>query len=120
MKKSLHLLIFSLLFAMSAFGQTVYEDFEGGASDIAWAGLNSLVYTGPVANPAKDTVNNSDNVGKWANSGTSDFCFALGDLASPADLSVNNTMTIKIWAPFAPTRALIKLEGGGKAIEKFI
>ena len=100
--------------------QTVYEDFEGGSAKISWATFNGLTYEGPVANPSKDAVNGSDFVGKFSNDGVSDFCFGLGTMPAPADLSTNNLMKIKIWAPYAPTRALFKFEGGGAAIEQFI
>ncbi|HMU03971.1 MAG TPA: hypothetical protein PJ990_10120, partial [Saprospiraceae bacterium] len=112
-----------LLFTFAAFtmnGQTIYEDFEGGAAKIAWEAVNGLAYEGPVANPSKDAVNESDFVGKFSNNGVSDFCFGLGTMSSPADLSKMNLMKIKIWSPTAPTRALFKFEGGGAAIEKFI
>jgi hypothetical protein len=117
-----HLLIYILVVSswctMSA--QTIYEDFEDGSAKISWATFNGMVYEGPFANPDKDAVNGSDFVGKFTNDGVSDFCFGLGTIASPADLSTNNLMKIKIWAPFAPTRALFKFEGGGAAIEQFI
>ncbi len=112
-----------LLFTFAAFtmnGQTIYEDFEGGAAKITWEAVNGLSYEGPVANPSKDVVNESDFVGKFSNNGVSDFCFGLGTMASPADLSQLNLMKIKIWSPVAPSRALLKFEGGGAAIEKFI
>lgn len=117
-----HLLLFFLvtISIVTTNAQTIYEDFEGGAAKISWAAVNGLVYEGPVANPAKDAVNGSDFVGKFVNDGVSDFCFGLGTMSTPADLSVNNLMKIKIWAPTAPTRALFKFEGGGAAIEKFI
>ncbi|MBK9736404.1 MAG: hypothetical protein IPO92_16185 [Saprospiraceae bacterium] len=101
-------------------GQTIYEDFEGGASKITWNAVNGLTYEGPIANPGKDPVNTSDFVGKFTNDGIGDFCFGLGEFASPADLSKNNLMKIKIWAPYAPTRALLKFEGGGEAVQKYI
>lgn len=116
-----HLLVWVLLISgvLTTQAQITYEDFEGGASKITWNALNGLVYEGPIANPAKDAVNSSDFVGKFTNDGISDFCFGLGDFATPADLSQFNLMKIKIWSPVA-TRALLKFEGGGTAIEKFI
>ncbi|MBC7885534.1 MAG: T9SS type A sorting domain-containing protein [Saprospiraceae bacterium] len=112
-----------ILFVCAAFAlnsQVIYEDFEGGAAKITWNAINGLTYEGPVSNPSKDAVNGSDFVGKFTNDGISDFCFGLGDLSANADLSQYNLMKIKIWSPVAPTRALLKFEGGGKAIEKFI
>lgn len=116
-----HLLIYILLISSwcTLNSQTIYEDFEGGSAKVSWATFNGMVYEGPIANPDKNG-NSSDFVGKFVNDGVADFCFGLGTLSAPADLSVNNLMKIKIWAPFAPTRALLKFEGGGAAIEKFI
>jgi Secretion system C-terminal sorting domain len=112
-----------LLIALAAFtmnGQTIYEDFEGGAAKITWEAFNGLSYEGPIANPGKDAANESDFVGKFSNDGISDFSFGLGTMASPADLSQMNLMKIKIWSPIAPVRALLKFEGGGAPVEKFI
>ena len=116
-----HLLVWVLFmtYCFNSNAQIIYEDFEGGASKITWNAANGLVYEGPIANPGKDAVNSSDFVGKFTNDGVSDFCFGLGDFAAPADLSQFNLMKIKIWSPVA-TRALLKFEGGGAAIEKFI
>jgi len=116
-----HLLVWVLLIsaALTTNAQIIYEDFEGGSAKITWNAINGLTFEGPVANPAKDAVNESDFVGKFVNDGISDFCFGLGDFASPADLSQFNLMKIKIWSSVV-TRALFKFEGGGAAIEKFI
>lgn len=114
-----HLLICAMIFFTfeHADAQRVYEDFEGG-SKANWQAINGLAYES-VPNPSKDAVNGSDNVGRFSNNGNSDFCFGLGDIAPNADLSSLNYITIKIWSP-STTRALLKFEGGGKAIEKFI
>lgn len=116
------LLLCSILFAvgLNLKAQTVYEDFEGSTPDLTWTTFNGLVFEGPVANPSKDAVNGSDNVGKFVNDGEHDFCFGIGTTAVPVDLSTRNLVSIKIYAPYAPARALFKMEGGGKAIEKFI
>lgn len=116
-----HLLVWVLLISgvLTTQAQIIYEDFEGGAAKITWNAVNGLAYEGPIANPSKDAVNSSDFVGKFTNDGISDFCFGLGTFAAPADLSQFNLMKIKIWSPVA-TRALLKFEGGGAAIEKFI
>ncbi|MBK8700060.1 MAG: T9SS type A sorting domain-containing protein [Saprospiraceae bacterium] len=115
---------FTLLMLM-AFGlfrlqAQVYEDFDTGTAKLPWAAVNGATYGGAVANPAKDAVNDSDHVGKLSNNDQSDFCFLLTDLPAPADLSVNNLLKMKLWSPIAPTRILLKFEGGGKAVEKFV
>ncbi len=121
MKHLLSSLVLCIMCMSTAvYSQVVYEDFEGGASKVAWAPLNGLAYEGPVANPAKDAVNSSDNVGKFSNDGIGDFCFGLGTLTTSADLSVFNLMKIKIWSPVAPTTALLKFEGPNGNVEKFI
>ncbi len=98
--------------------QFVYEDFEGGVADVSWAGLNGL-YNGVVVNPAPDGVNSSGFVGSYTNDVAFDFCFALGTLVSPADLTKFNLIKMKVWSPLAPTQVLFKFEGGGNAVEMF-
>ncbi len=119
MKRATHFILFFLFITQIITAQTVYEDFEGGAL-ITWEALNGIAYDGVVDNPSKDAVNGSDFVGQFTNDGIGDFNFALGTLTAPADLSTNNLFTIKIWAPYAPSRLLFKMEGGGSAVEKFI
>lgn len=116
MKKAL-LLLFALLFSFTMAYSQVYEDFEGGAKQ-TWNPVNGVTYEA-VANPAKDAVNDSDNVGKLVNSATADFNFIICDLPAPADLSKNSTFKMKVWSPI-PTKVLFKLEGGGKQTEKFL
>lgn len=111
------LLLLTGLWGASA--QVVYEDFEGGAADLGWTGLNGT-YNGAVANPSPDAVNGSAWVGSYSNSPTFDFCFALANFASAVDLSEANQFSMKIWSPTAPCKALLKFEGGGKSVEKFV
>ena len=73
------------VFALFSYGQTVYEDFEGGTADISWEGLNGT-YNGVIANPDQSGINTSGFVGSYTNNAEFDFCFALGTLAAPADL----------------------------------
>lgn len=118
MMKQILLLLMLCCIAWTTEAQKIYEDFEGGTSKAAWTPFNGLAYEA-VANPSKDAVNGSDFVGKFTNDGISDFCFGLADIGTPADLSELNLIKIKIWSPVA-TKALLKFEGGGKFIEKFI
>jgi len=109
-----------LLGILGANAQVTYEDFEGGMSDLAWAGVNGT-YNGAINNPDKSGANTSDGVGSYTNAPASDFCFALYTFPAALDLSENNQFKIKIWSPTAPNKALFKLEGpGGPAIEKFL
>jgi hypothetical protein len=111
------LLMFGIL---GAHAQVTYEDFEGGASDLAWIGLNGT-YNGAVANPDQSGVNTSAGVGSYSNAAAFDFCFALYTFPTTLDISENNQFKMKIWSPTAPCQALFKLEGpGGPAVEKFV
>lgn len=113
------LLLFLFLFTLHALpAQIVYEDFDGGVADVAWVGLNG-VYNGAVVNPAPDAVNSSDFVGSYTNDENFDFCFALGTLGEPADLSKFNLVKMKVWSPLAGIQVLFKFEGGGNAVEMF-
>lgn len=112
-------LIMFLMLGILSVNAQVYEDFEGGAK-LPWVSFNGAGFEGGIANPAKDAVNDSDFVGKLSNNDQSDFCFLLADLPGAADLSVKNLLKMKVWSPIAPTRILLKFEGGGKAVEKFV
>lgn len=112
------LLLFCFISWVSLRAQVPYEDFEGGIADVAWVGLNGT-YDGVVANPDADIVNESEFVGSYTNDATFDFCFALGTLGGPADLSKFNLVKMKVWSPIAPTQVLLKFEGGGNAVEMF-
>jgi len=117
MKKGL-LFILLLTSLTLAKAQVVYEDFEGGVSDLAWSGLNGS-FDGVVANPAPDAVNGSAFVGQYTNNIGFDFCFGLGALATAPNLTKFNLIKMKVWSPVAPTKVLFKFEGGGNAVEMF-
>ena len=107
---------FSLSWAQA---QIIYEDFEGGTADLPWAGINGT-YDGVVANPDATGINTSAFVGSYTLNDASDFNFAIADLSAPADMAAYGFVKVKIWSPFAPTQALLKFEGSGPAVEKFI
>ncbi|MDQ3015323.1 MAG: hypothetical protein M3R25_01180, partial [Bacteroidota bacterium] len=116
-----NLILLFLLFVSLSWVQAqtiVYEDFEGGTADIAWAGINGS-YDGVVSNPAQDAVNGSAFVGSYTNNALFDFNFALGTLSGPVDLSQLNLVKMKVWSPIAPIQVLFKFEGGGNAVEMF-
>lgn len=113
--------LLAFLISFTFFGlraQVQYEDFEGGVADVAWEGLNGT-YNGPVANPDVSGLNTTEWVGSYTNDPAFDFCFALGTLAAPVDLSQFNLIKMKVWSPIAPTQVLFKFEGGGSAVEMF-
>ena len=116
--KNVLLLLFFLLTIQLLDAQITYEDFEGGTADVAWAGLNGT-YDGVIVNPAPDAVNGSSFVGSYTNNENFDFCFALGTLGAPANLSKFNLIKMKVWSPLAPCKVLFKFEGGGNAVEMF-
>jgi hypothetical protein len=115
MRRFLLIPLLLLPWVLSLKAQVVLEDFEGGTADLTWSGLNGD-FNGVVANPDPNSVNASAFVGSYTNNDTFDYNFALGTLAAPLDLSVNNQFSIQLWAPTA-TQVLFKLEGGGNQIE---
>ncbi len=117
MKRSL-LFLLSLLTFAGLRAQVLYEDFEGGVADIDWIGLNGT-YNGAILNPDASGLNTSEYVGSYTNSPDFDFCFALGTLAQPVDLSKFNLIKMKVWSPIAPIQVLFKFEGGGNQVEMF-
>lgn len=111
------LLLFGIL---SASAQVAYEDFEGGAADLAWVGLNGT-FNGAITNPDQSGANTSAGVGSYTNNPAVDFSFALYTFPSTLDISTFNQFKMKIWSPTAPCKALLKLEGpGGPGVEKII
>src|SRR6187551_710713 len=114
--KNVFLLLFFLLTFQLLDAQVSYEDFEGGAADIGWTGLNGT-YNGVIVNPSPDAVNGSGFVGSYTNDELSNYSFALGSLVAPVDLSKFNLVKLKVWSPIAPTKVLFKFEGGGKNVE---
>jgi hypothetical protein len=116
--KNVILLFFLFISITGLRAQITYEDFEGGTADISWAGLNGI-YNGVVANPNPDALNESEFVGSYTNVGTFDFCFALGTLTGPADLTKFNLLKMKVWSPIAGIQVLLKFEGGGNFVEQY-
>lgn len=97
----------------------VFETFEGATAALPWAGLNGT-YNGQVDNPDADAVNTSDKVGSYTNNPAFDFNFALANTGGPVDISEINSFKLKVWSPTAPSQILLKLEGSGPAVEKFV
>lgn len=110
-------LFFTFLCFISITKAQVYEDFESGGK-LSWTIFNGQAFS-TVANPDKSGINTSENVGKLDNDGVGDFNFILAEFAAPADLSKNNLLRMKVWSPIV-TKVLLKYEGPGQAVEKFI
>ncbi len=117
MKKYLLSLFLAALGCFGLHAQIVYEDFEGGTSDLAWAAANGT-YNGVIPNPAKDAVDGSDYVGSYTKSGMNSYSlFWVPSLAQPLDISEYNQFKLKVWCSTA-TPVLLKFEGTGQAVEK--
>ena len=112
------LLLIAMCFTLSwATAQVTYENFEG--TPLPWNGINGT-YDGAVANPDQLGINTSAMVGSYTTNDASDFNFAIADLTAPADMANYGLVKVKIWSPIAPTQCLLKFEGSGPAVEKFI
>jgi hypothetical protein len=109
---------FDAVLATKAQSKT-FESFEGAVTGLPWVGLNGT-YNGVVDNPDMDAVNMSAKVGSYTNSTAFDFNFALANTGAPVDISELNQFTLKAWSPIAPTKILLKLEGGGQQVEKIV
>ncbi len=109
------LFLFALLVMLGYFGmnaQIVYEDFEGGTSDLAWQQFDGT-YNGVIPNPAPDAVNSSGFVGSYTKAaGFSYSLFGVPALAQPLDLTGYNRFKLKVWCSQA-TPVLLKFEGVG-------
>lgn len=110
------------LFAMLCFGnlsaQVVLEDFEGGVADLSWEAFEG-VYDGAVMNTADTLLNTSEWCGQYTKAGDRAFSFFRAQVTEALDLSTNNQFSIQINAG-AATQLLLKLEGGGNAIEQTV
>jgi hypothetical protein len=118
MKKNiLFTFLFLCAFVPLTQAQICYTNFEGGAGDLAWAGIDGTL-TAPIANPTPNSINSSANCAKYIKSGSLAYSLLLADKGTPFDLSTLNQFKLKILAS-APTQVLLKLEGPGQAVEKF-
>jgi hypothetical protein len=117
MKKFFLLMLLAAFCVAGANAQIIYEDFEGGTSDLAWQQFDGT-YNGVIANPGPDAVNGSAFVGSYTKgAGFGYSLFGVPALAQPLDLSEFNQFKLKVWCSTA-TPVLLKFEGTGPAIEK--
>src|SRR5687768_8189666 len=84
------------------------DDFECNRNATYVNGWDSLTV---VNNPEPNTVNNSAKVGKYADPIAEPWATLLIDYQNPMNLTVNNQLKAKIWAP-REVPILFKLEGG--------
>ena len=89
---------------------TIIDDFECQRNATYGAGFDSLTV---IANPDKSGINTSDSVGRYTDENTA-FASLVIDYNGPIDLSTNNQICMKVWAPVAGN-LLFKLEGGTSA-----
>ena len=93
-----------------------YETFEDGLG-LPWNGIDGE-FTGPVANPGPNRVNDSDSCGRYVKSDATAYSLLLADNGDDAfDLSARNQFSVQVYAT-AATQILMKLEGDGGAIEQ--
>lgn len=119
MKQKIFTLLLLLLGWAGVNAQIVYEDFEGGASDLPWSAADGT-YNGVIANPGADAVNSSAFVGSYTKgAGFGYSLFWVPSLAQPLDLSEYNKFKLKVWCATA-TPILLKFEGTGQAVEKLV
>ncbi len=113
MKK--HVLLF-IAFMVSGLvmSQVIWEDFEDGGN-LEWTAGNG-VYNGVVANPDTSGINKSDSVGSYTKESGRGFSLFRVQMDTPFDISENNIFRMQVWSPVA-TEVLLKLEGGGNAVE---
>ncbi|MGB3545985.1 MAG: T9SS type A sorting domain-containing protein [Saprospiraceae bacterium] len=105
--------LFALTSALTA--QVVIEDFEG--TPLGWGGDGT--FNGAIDNPDPDQTNMSAQVGSYTKSDMTGFSLLIATLPAPLDLSVNNKISIDVYAAVA-TKFIFKLEGGGQSFEETI
>ncbi len=89
---------------------TVIDDFECQRNATYEAGFDSLMV---IANPDKSGINTSDSVGRYTDENTA-FAALVIDYNAALNLSVNNRICMKVWAPVTGN-LLVKLQGGSSA-----
>lgn len=115
------LFLSTLLVALGYFGanaQILYEDFEGGTSDLAWTAADGT-YNGVVANPAPDAVNGSAFVGSYTKGAGFGYSLFWVQNVPALDLVQYNRFKLKVWCSVA-TPVLLKFQGPGQAVEKTV
>ena len=88
--------------------KTIIDDFECQRNATYAGTWDSLSV---VTNPDKNALNGSEKVGKLVDAVDEEYAFLMADYQNPMDLSVNNTVRMKIWSPKLG-KHLFKMEGG--------
>ncbi len=87
---------------------SLWDDFECQRNSTYGGSWDSLSV---VANPDKNSLNNSTKVGKYIDPVDEEWAHLLFDFQNPIDLSKKNNIRMKIWSPKVG-KHLFKLEGG--------
>ena len=95
----------------------IIDDYECQRNASYGGGWDILT---PIANPDASGINTSSMVGEYIDPIGEPFAALVVDYQNPLDLSLNNQVKAKIWAP-KTGQMLFKLEGGvSPPVEKFI
>ncbi len=106
-----------------SFGQVTLEDFEDGGkfqwNNMAGDSTLTIVDNPAVADTTMDplNLNRSAKAGSYTKVAGRGYSLLITTLPAPLDLSTNNKFTVQVFAAKA-SKVLLKLEGGGKAIEQ--
>lgn len=96
----------------------VLEDFESGTPVLTWDAPDGT-FSGAVANPDVGFANPSAFVGAYDKAAGIAYSLFRAQLGTPLDLTTNHQLSLRV-NPGAATRLLVKLEGGGQAIERAV
>ncbi|WP_435416661.1 T9SS type A sorting domain-containing protein [Polaribacter aestuariivivens] len=110
MKKTI-LFLFGLLVTQMSFAQSNCEDPVLANFEC----VNTLALPGTVtrvANTFSGGVNQTANIGQYADNGNAGFDALILDYGSVIDLTTNNRLKIKLYSPDRSIQIVAKLEGG--------
>ncbi len=88
---------------------TLLDDFECQRNATYGVGFDSLT---AVPNPDASGINTSSTVGRWGDPPNNNFSALVLDYEVNVDLTTNNQLNAKVWAPAGATTMGFKLEGG--------
>lgn len=116
-------LLLSLMVLLTATGfmkAQINENFESGTASLNWEALDGT-WSGVVANPKPNVVNNSTKVGRYIKRDSSAYSLFWAKFTTPINLTTNNRFKINVLANKAGT-LIFKMEGpkGNKELSKQI
>ena len=118
--KKLLLSLMVLLMATGFMKAQISENFESGTATLNWEALDGT-WSGVVANPKPNVVNNSTKVGRYIKRDSSAYSLFWAKFTTPINLTTNNRFKINVLANKAGT-LIFKMEGpkGNKELSKQI